>query len=318
MILIVTDQNDISTYEVVRWLELWDVKYIIINDNTYLKWYELIVNNEKTELIFYLNKVLTSSIDIYVCWMRRYLIRFYFNVYSGYSDINKMLLKETETIIDFIHFQFETKKSLGSFFNGNANKLQALELAKKAGLLIPNSSVITNIHLLEKESKSKLITKVLSPGFPFSVETNNYGCYTELVDLKKLQNEDTTLFPSFVQNAIEKRYEIRVFYLDGKMFAMAIFSQKDKKTKIDLRNYNKEKPNRSVPFSLPTHLKKQIKKFMDLYQLNTGSLDFIYTTDHKFVFLEVNPVGQFDFVSKYCNYFIEKDIAKFLIKNDHE
>ena len=317
MILIVTKQTDISTYEVIRWLEYFGAKYTLINDNTKVKWHELIINNDKTEFKFYKNNVFMSSYDYHVCWMRRFLIRFDFNVYSKYTEVTENLKIEAETIIDYIHFQFETKKSLGTFFNKNANKLQALELAKKAGLLIPNSSVITNINSLKK-SDNKQITKVIGPGFPFSVENKKYGCSTELVNLKKISENEINLFPSLIQTAINKRYEIRVFYLDGKMYGMAIFSQKDSKTKVDFRNYNYENPNRCVPFSLPNMLKKQIKKFMRSYNLNTGSLDFIYTTDHKFVFLEVNPVGQFDFLSKRCNYSIEKEIAQFLITNDHE
>lgn len=106
---------------------------------------------------------------------------------------------------------------------------------------------------------NKQITKVLSTGFPFSVEQNNYGCYTELIDFKKNPESKTTFPPSFIQNTIAKRYKIRVFYLDSKMYAMVIFLQKDKKTRTNFRNYNNEKPNRSAPFLLLSKLKKQQK-----------------------------------------------------------
>jgi D-alanine-D-alanine ligase-like ATP-grasp enzyme len=48
---------------------------------------------------------------------------------------------------------------------------------------------------------------------------------------------------------------------------------------------------------------------MQKLKLNTGSIDMIYTNDSKFIFLEVNPVGQFGMVSKPCNYNLEKKIA---------
>ncbi len=53
----------------------------------------------------------------------------------------------------------------------------------------------------------------------------------------------------------------------------------------------------------------KINAFMQDVNLNSGSLDFIYTPEREFVFLEVNPVGQFDWLSTHCNYFIEKHIA---------
>ena len=51
-------------------------------------------------------------------------------------------------------------------------------------------------------------------------------------------------------------------------------------------------------------------RFMDKAGLNTGSLDFVITKNKRFVFLEVNPVGQYDFVSVNCNYHLDKIIAK--------
>ena len=53
---------------------------------------------------------------------------------------------------------------------------------------------------------------------------------------------------------------------------------------------------------------------MKQLQLESGSIDMVVTPNNEYVFLEVNPVGQFDYVSKLCNYFIEKEIAVKLIE----
>jgi hypothetical protein len=39
----------------------------------------------------------------------------------------------------------------------------------------------------------------------------------------------------------------------------------------------------------------------------------IVTPEKKYVFLEVNPIGQFNQVSIPCNYFLEKKIADYLL-----
>jgi D-alanine-D-alanine ligase-like ATP-grasp enzyme len=44
--------------------------------------------------------------------------------------------------------------------------------------------------------------------------------------------------------------------------------------------------------------------------LESGSIDMVFTQDGEFVFLEVNPIGQFGMTSYPCNYFLEKIIAK--------
>ena len=48
--------------------------------------------------------------------------------------------------------------------------------------------------------------------------------------------------------------------------------------------------------------------------MNCGSLDFILNKNLDYVFLEVNPVGQFEQVSRPGNYFLERKIAKELLK----
>jgi hypothetical protein len=47
--------------------------------------------------------------------------------------------------------------------------------------------------------------------------------------------------------------------------------------------------------------------------MNTGSIDLILTPNGEYFFLEINPMGQYDWLSKNCNYYIEKDIAEMLI-----
>ena len=56
---------------------------------------------------------------------------------------------------------------------------------------------------------------------------------------------------------------------------------------------------------------------MEKVELETGSIDMILTKDGKYVFLEINPVGQFGMVSYPCNYFLEKAIAKTLISKKY-
>jgi D-alanine-D-alanine ligase-like ATP-grasp enzyme len=52
---------------------------------------------------------------------------------------------------------------------------------------------------------------------------------------------------------------------------------------------------------------------MQKADLNCGSLDLIKSKDGRYVFLEVNPSGQFGMVSYPCNYYLEEEVAKSLI-----
>jgi glutathione synthase/RimK-type ligase-like ATP-grasp enzyme len=100
------------------------------------------------------------------------------------------------------------------------------------------------------------------------------------------------------------------------MFTMAIFSQMDEESEVDFRNVdvNGNHPNRMVPFNLPNESAYKIHKLMHKLKLESGSIDIIVDNNNDYYFLEVNPVGQFNFVSEICNYHIEKYIANFLVR----
>ncbi len=74
-------------------------------------------------------------------------------------------------------------------------------------------------------------------------------------------------FPSFFQEQIEKMYELRVFVLDKEIYPMVIFSQSDKLTEVDFRNYNDNKPNRTAPYKLPNEINKALIKIFSKLNL---------------------------------------------------
>src|SRR5690606_30626160 len=108
-------------------------------------------------------------------------------------------------------------------------------------------------------------------------------------------------------------YDVRVFYLDGACYAMAIFSQAERRTAADFRRYDPRRPTRFVPYSLAPELEQRLTGLMQTLGLDTGSIDLVRTVDGRDVFLEVNPNGQFGMVSGPCNYGLERRIAEHLV-----
>jgi glutathione synthase/RimK-type ligase-like ATP-grasp enzyme len=196
-----------------------------------------------------------------------------------------------------------------------------LLIAKKNGLDIPETLITTDKKSLMHffNLYPSIITKDLR--YPLSVEYGDYKLLSDgtfRVTLDMINNLNDTFSPTLVQNEINKEYEIRIFFFMKKLFTMAIFSQSDTQTEVDYRNYNSEKPNRNVPVVLPKEIEIKILKFVTELKLKTGSIDLIYSKCGKYYFLEINPMGQFDWVSKNCNYNIEKKIAQHLVKIENE
>jgi glutathione synthase/RimK-type ligase-like ATP-grasp enzyme len=54
-------------------------------------------------------------------------------------------------------------------------------------------------------------------------------------------------------------------------------------------------------------------QFMAYFGLNYGAIDIIVTTDDRYVFLEVNPVGEFFWLELYAGLPISHAIADLLL-----
>jgi glutathione synthase/RimK-type ligase-like ATP-grasp enzyme len=93
-----------------------------------------------------------------------------------------------------------------------------------------------------------------------------------------------------------------------------MFTQNNSQTQIDFRKYCYKRPSRSVPYRLPEAVEFRLHELMKVLQLKTGSIDLVRTTDGRYVFLEVNPVGQFGMVSGPCNYHLERKVAELLVE----
>lgn len=199
------------------------------------------------------------------------------------------------------------------------NKVVALLYAQALGIDYPDSIVTRKKDDLIQfiSAHSKVITKTISNPVFLDENNSSFGMYTTRLTLHDIKQYPNTFFPMYVQEQIPKEYEIRSFYIDGSFYSAAILSQNDDQTKLDFRRYNHTKPNRVVPYHLPSEIERKLTELMNRLNLLTGSLDLIYY-QNKYYFLEVNPVGQFDMISTPCNYNLGEIIAKHLISKDNE
>lgn len=151
-----------------------------------------------------------------------------------------------------------------------------------------------------------IITKPIQEATSFFINKSSMTTFTRKISEDEIRALSKYFMNMQVQNKINKDFEVRTFYLDGKLFRMAMFTQRDRKTQVDFRNYNFDNPARRIPYQLPLEVEQKLTKFMELMQINCGSFDLIKTNDNEHVFLEVNPVGQFGITSLPCNYNLDK------------
>lgn len=310
MTLIISEEADFSTNVVIDWLLFYDRKFVRINieDDLDVTFNGLNIGFNSKYCAFKLD-------DISSVWYRRGDIPIKFKA-TGNSDLDSFRLNEIKKIKEFIHYKLSKLRHINSILKVDYNKLIVSDIARNVGLLTPNDYIFSNSESLKKINfiDKKYSTKSISGNFILQEADNLFMGYTSI--LEDYNNFNDYFFPSFIQDYISKNIELRVFYLNGNIWTMAIHSQLDAKTNVDFRNYNFEKPNRTIPYDLPKGIKNKIDKLMKELKLNCGSLDMILDLENNYYFIEVNPVGQFGMVSNPCNYYLHKQIAEYLSFKD--
>lgn len=321
MILIFSqDKNEASTDCIIDWLDIYNISFERFNGIDFYKQVNIdIINGEFKIKLPHINLD-----EISLIWLRRWITQenskdLYIenpkNKDGVIFQLNEYTRSELKFLLDFFFKIIPSHLLFSSIRTQEINKLLVLNKAQKLGINIPDTHILTNKIEFNKIAKKKeLITKAISNGANVNVDNEKYVGYTSIVDKLPEYIKDSFI-PSLFQSKVDKKYEIRSFYLKGKFYSMAIFSQNDKQTEVDFRRYNDFVPNRTIPYKLPKEIEIKLTKLAANFGLETGSFDLIKTKENEYIFLEVNPGGQFEMVSKPCNYFIEKEIAKELIKS---
>ncbi|REC60315.1 grasp-with-spasm system ATP-grasp peptide maturase [Chryseobacterium pennae] len=300
MILIISQNNEATTNEVIRYLMIMKKKFIRIHEDEV---FEIRTHKKRIFLQSLTNRFFLDEINS--VWYRRGKLNFNRLKYSNPS-INLDMYETQHWLEDYVRMTLESKKHINKESTCHINKLTVLERAKDFGFDVPEYFLAENTEEVEI---NKTIVKTIGGNVMLEEIKKDYGgfMYTSIVE----KEEKNDFFITFFQEKIEKDFEIRTFYLNTKCWSMAIFSQNDQQTKIDFRKYNDKKPNRNVPYQLPKHIEEKINLLMQSLDLNCGSIDFI-KKENKFYFLEINPIGQFLGLSNICNYQLERKIAEYL------
>ncbi|SEW38744.1 ATP-GRASP peptide maturase, grasp-with-spasm system [Chryseobacterium wanjuense] len=301
MILIISKDNEITTTEVIKWLYHLGKNFIRVNEDEF---FEIKMSNGKLALQSERNSFLLD--DITSVWYRRGGIKF--KRFHYQNDIVNIHMHETQHWLeDYVIHTLESKNHISKQRKSHVNKLIVLEVAQKVGLNVPRYFLADNTQ--DVKIGETIVKSITGNGVLQDIHKNYDGImYTSVVH----EEHPTNFFISFFQDKIEKDFEVRTFYLKGKIWSFAIISQNDEKTKVDFRKYNTAKPNRNVRYKLPADTEERVHQLMQNLDLDCGSIDFIKGVDGMFYFLEINTVGQFTALSSITNYSLEKEIAEYL------
>jgi hypothetical protein len=121
-----------------------------------------------------------------------------------------------------------------------------------------------------------------------------------------------TASPMTFQEKLEKERELRVTVVGRKVFAAAIDSGGSEAGAIDYRlddslSYGWE------PWELPEEIAEKLRIVVKAFGLNYSAADFIYTPDGRYVFLEINAAGEWNWLARDLALPIGEAIADVLV-----
>jgi ATP-GRASP peptide maturase of grasp-with-spasm system len=325
MILIFSNAGDLSTDEIQYWLLHYKFENYRLNENDKLT--ELVLSNNSNILKY--NSVIIHLEKIKSIFFRRSGgLSFTLNSKSDpFNFAYNRYLKEHElkSILDYLNLKIKKKNYVNSFDDVENKKLEYLVKAHELNIAVPDWIVSDNwdeIHDFIFNYKVVVTKPISMPYFNYIENQDLVEIFYSTKVIKKTQLDNirqkikkNELLPSFIQQYIDKRFEVRVFYFNNKFYSMAIFSQQSKKTKFDYRNYDRINPNSLTPFKLPKGIESKLRSLIKHFNYTSCSIDLIYANDGVFYFLEINPIGQFKWLNDSCNYYIDQHIAKFLGQN---
>lgn len=195
------------------------------------------------------------------------------------------------------------------------NKIYQLLVARQIGFEIPDSLITTsqaNAEAFLKRQEGNCIVKPIKNGKVDDLK-NPTVVFTSPITYDDIGLLDgVKSCPTYLQSRIEKLADIRVTVVGKKVFATKILSQDFEETMIDWRK-GENTDVRHERIELPPEIEDKCIKLTDHLSLNFGAIDFALDRDMRYVFLEINPNGQWGWIEKRLGYDISGEIVKLLL-----
>jgi glutathione synthase/RimK-type ligase-like ATP-grasp enzyme len=193
-----------------------------------------------------------------------------------------------------------------------------LLLAAQLGWRIPQTTITSNPDSLRSfwfKTSGKVIAKPVGRGWVTNESNPDEVFFVMTNEIHETDLEclsDLTLSPVTFQENVPKDYEIRATVVGQQVFSVSIDSQRSERSRIDWRRYDfANTPYKAI--TIPELVKAKCLRITQQLGLEYGAIDLIKTPADDYVFLEINPVGQFLWLEHLAGVPISEAIARLLI-----
>jgi glutathione synthase/RimK-type ligase-like ATP-grasp enzyme len=325
MIFIITNKEDSHPTPVIEWLSGKRIPVFRLNTEALLTDYQFHWWCNDVETDFYIKNVKSGlelrGSEITVIWERRPEIPKELLIES-LPEINKHNLEEARGFLSFLRYYLKDVFSIGSIVYDRVatSKMLQLKMAQDLGMNVPATCFSNRkadiIHFAKKYEY--VVLKSIENDNVWLNDEYEYVFYAQKVKSSLLINNPDEMFSqtiSFVQNYIEKQFELRITVVGNAVFSCKIDSQvlEDDKGKIDWRQGYEHGMKHEI-YDLPENIADFCRQYLGKMHLHFGCFDMIVTPKNEYVFLECNPNGQWLWIELETGMKIFEAIANLLTK----
>jgi MvdC family ATP-grasp ribosomal peptide maturase len=195
------------------------------------------------------------------------------------------------------------------------NKQRQLRVAARAGLRVPRT-LVTNDPAAAREffdeTRGRMVAKLLRP-LTISMTAAPLFVYTSRVREEDLAGAEALRHsPMVFQELIPKERELRVAWVAGEAFTGALDATGTSRGQTDWRRAAPDECQWQAA-ELPSEISNGLRALMSELGLVYGAVDLIRTPAGEYVFLEVNPGGEWGMLERDLGLPISEAIARALL-----
>lgn len=305
MILIITHKEDYTVDLVINKLNEKRIQYFRFNTEDLFSKnsVDIFIDNSRLQLN------LCNINSIRSVWFRRVKIP---NVENLSQSIQKYINDELRVYFNNLWELLEVKwLSIPQYIYRAENKFLQLKEARKIGLEIPSTLISYNPTKINEFFYNNNCNLIVKPIFnnEFTLGNKSKHIFTNKLGKDKVEKiTEYVPLPSIFQKYIEKEIEIRITVVGNHVFSAYVDSQSSVETSIDWRR----KRNKFYKFSLPKVIEEKCIQLVKNLNLSFGAIDMIKSKDGKYVFIEINPNGQWGWIEMDTGLLISNSIINFL------
>lgn len=316
-VLIITNKSDLTSDFIVRELSNRNIEFYRFNTEELTCSIDVTLDFSKNRYTLYDKKTheVIDLLSFSSVYYRRPELPALNNVKGITNSEMQLILKEITYTLEGIYKILKDAYWVSPIYSIREaeNKIHQLILARKIGFNIPKSFISNNYDDVNRYfslSESKNIIKPIKSGLVEYDNGESAVIFTSEINPDNIEQSELASCPIYLQDCVDKCADIRVTVVGEKVFAARIESQHNTETIIDWRKGENILPH--SPIKIPIEIEVKCIKLIQALDLRFGAIDFVLTPDNEYIFLEINPNGQWAWIEILTKQKISAEIVNLL------